>query len=189
VGETNIKLKLPGAGTYTTLTSTQTDYHDAVLSPGLPHTGYRCFVDITSLVNILNPNGTYTIADVVGPLGIVNGCGGGTIVVAYSNPVLQPRNLTVFDGSAIMNGGDPPLIVGVSGFLTPPSGPVSCELGAVVYDGDRVSTDEFSFKQDSNRLVGAYINQTPNATANLNDMWNSTVSYKGASVLTRNPAH
>jgi uncharacterized repeat protein (TIGR01451 family) len=189
VGETNIKLKFPGAGTYTSLTSTQTDYHDGVLSPGLPHTGYRCFVDITSLVNILNPNGTYTIADVVGPLGVINGCGGWTIVVAYSNPVLQPRNLTVFDGSAIMNGGDPPLIVGVSGFLTPPSGPVSCELGAVVYDGDRVSTDEFSFKQDSNRLVGAYINQTPNATANLNDMWNSTVSYKGASVLTRNPAH
>ncbi len=189
VGETNIKLKLPGAGTYTTLASTQTDYHDGTLSPGLPHTGYRCFRDITSLINPVNPNGTYTVGDLVGPLGIINGCGGWTIVIAYSNPILQPRNLTVFDGSAIMNGGDPPLIVGFSGFLTPPSGPVSCELGAVVYDGDRVSTDEFSFKQDSNRLVGAYVNQTPNATANLNDMWNSTISFKGASVLTRNPAH
>jgi uncharacterized repeat protein (TIGR01451 family) len=189
VGETNIKLKLPGAGTYTTLTSTQTDYHDGTIAPGLPHTGYRCFLDITSLVNATNPNGTYAVADVVGPLGIINGSGGWTIVVAFSNPVLQPRNLTVFDGSAIMNGGDPPLFVGVSGFLTPPSGPVSCELGAVVYDGDRVSIDEFSFKQDSNRLVGTYTNQTPNATANLNDMWNSTVSYKGVSVLTRNPAH
>jgi uncharacterized repeat protein (TIGR01451 family) len=189
VGETKIKLKLPGAVAYTTLTSTQTDYHDGTLAPGLPHTGYRCFRDITSLINLTNPNGTYTIADVVGPSGIVNGCGGWTIVIAYSNPVLQPRNLTVFDGSAIMNGGDPPLFVGVSGFLTPPSGPVSCELGAVVYDGDRVSQDEFSFKQDSNRLVGAYTNQTPNATSNLNDMWNSTISYKGASVLTRSPAH
>jgi len=189
VGETNIKLKLPGAGTYTTLTSTQSDYHDGTLVPGLPHTGYRCFRDITALINPANPNGTYTIADVVGPLGVINGSGGWSIVIAFSNPVLQLRNLTVFDGSAIMNGGDPPLFVGVSGFLTPPSGPVSCELGAVVYDGDRVSTDEFSFKQDSNRLVGAYINQTPNATANLNDMWNSTISYNGASVLTRNPAH
>ena len=189
VGETNIKLKLPGAGTYTTLISTQSDYHDGTLVTGLPHTGYRCFRDITALVNPTNPNGIYTIGDVVGPLGIVNGSGGWAIVIAYSNPVLQPRNLTVFDGSAIMNGGDPPLFVGVSGFLTPPSGPVSCELGAVIYDGDRVSTDEFSFKQDSNRLVGTYTNQTPNATANLNDMWNSTISYKGATVLTRNPAH
>ncbi len=129
IGETNIKLKLPGAGTYTTLTSTQSDYHDGTLVPGLPHTGYRCFADITSLMNATSPNGTYTIADMVGPLGIVNGSGGWTIVVAYANPGLQPRNLTVFDGSAIMNGGDPPLYVGVSGFLTPPSGPVSCERG------------------------------------------------------------
>ncbi|MGF2412898.1 T9SS type A sorting domain-containing protein [Ferruginibacter sp.] len=189
VGETNVKIKIPGAGTYTTLTSTQTDYHDGTLVTGLPHTGYRCFVDITSLVNATNPNGTYTIADVVGPIGINNGSGGWAIVVAYSNTSLQPRNLTVFDGSAIMNGGDPALHIPVSGFLTPPSGPVSCELGAVVYDGDRVSQDEFSFKQDANPLVGAYVSQTPSATANLNDMWNSTITYKGASVLTRNPAH
>ena len=189
VGETNVKLKIPGAATYTTLTSTQTDYHDGTLVAGLPHTGYRCFIDITSLVNSTNPNGTYTVADVVGPLGVVNGSGGWAIVVAYSNTSLQPRNLTVFDGSAIMNGGDPPLHIPVTGFLTPPAGPVSCELGAVVYDGDRVSTDEFSFKQDANPLVGSYISQTPNATANLNDMWNSTITYKGASVLTRSPAH
>lgn len=188
-GETNIKLKIPGAGTYTDLTSTQSDYHDGTLVAGLPHTGYRCFIDITSLINSTNPNGTYTIGNVVGPLGINNGSGGWSIVVAYSNSSLQPRNLTIFDGSAIMNGGDPALHIPVSGFLTPPVGPVSCELGAIVYDGDRVSTDEFSFKQNSNPLVGSYISQTPNATANANDMWNSTITYKGASVLTRNPAH
>ncbi len=189
VGETNVKLKIPGAGTYTTITSTQTDYHDGVISPGLPHTGYRCFADITSLLNTSNPNGTYTVADLVGPLGISNTSGGWTIVIAYSNPSLQLRNLTVFDGSAIMNGGDPAIYVGVNGFLTPPAGPVSCELGAIVYDGDRVSQDEFSFKQNSNPLVGTFVNQTPNATANLNDMWNSSITYKGASVLTRNPAY
>ena len=189
VGETNVKLKIPGAGSYTTITSTQTDYHDAVISPGLPHTGYRCFTDITSLLNTNNPNGTYTVADLVGPLGISNTSGGWTIVIAYSNPSLQLRNLTVFDGSAIMNGGDPAMHVGVNGFLTPPAGPVSCELGAIVYDGDRVSQDEFSFKQNSNPLVGSFVNQTPNATANLNDMWNSSITYKAASVLTRNPAY
>jgi hypothetical protein len=32
--------------------------------------------------------------------------------------------------------------------------------------------DEFSFKQDANPAVGnIFVNQTPNATANLNDMW------------------
>lgn len=188
-GENAVKLRLPGSGTFLDLTSAQTDYHNNTLVPGLPHTGYRCFVDITSLINPTSPNGTYTIANVCSPAGIVNGAGGWTIVIAYADPATIVRNLTVYDGSVIMNGGDPALHVPISGFLTPPSGPVSCELGAVVFDGDRVSTDEYSFKQDSNPLVGSYTNLTPNATANNNDMWNSTISRYGTVVTTRNPAH
>lgn len=188
-GENNIKLKVPGSSTYQNVTSSQTDYHNNTLVPGLPHTGYRCFANITSLVNTSNPGGTYTIANLAGPVGINNGSGGWTIVIAYSDPATIVRNLTVFDGSAIMNGGDPALHIPITGFLTPLTGPVSCELGAVVFDGDRGSVDEFSFKQDANPLIGTYTNLTPNATSNLNDMWNSTISYKGAVVTTRNPAH
>lgn len=187
--ETSVKLKIPGSAIFQDLSSTQTDYHNNTLVPGLPHTGYRCFIDVTSLINTLNPNGTYTVANLASPAGIINASGGWTIVIVYADPATIVRNLTVFDGSAIMNGGDPPLYVPITGFLTPPSGPVSCELGAVVFDGDRVSTDEYSFKQNSNPLVGVYTSLTPNATANLNDMWNSTISYKGAVVTTRNPAH
>jgi len=187
--ETLVKLKVPGSSTFQTVTSSQTDYHNNTLVPGLPHTGYRCFADITSLLNATTPNGTYTIANVVSPSGIINGAGGWTIVIAYADPGTIVRNLTVFDGSVIMNGGDPALHVPISGFLTPPSGPVSCELGAVVFDGDRVSTDEFSFKQNSNPAIGSYTNLTPNATANLNDMWNSTISKYGSVVTTRIPAH
>ncbi len=188
-GETSVKFKLPGAASYQTINSQQTDYHNGALVPGLPHTGYRSFADITSLLNTTNPNGLYYIADVVGPNGIINGSGGWTIVIVYSNPNEAPRNLTVFDGSAIMNGGDPSLQIPITGFVTPPSGPVSCELGAVVYDGDRTSLDEFSFKQDSNPAVGTYTSLTPNATSNVNDMWNSTISYKGTVVTSRFPAH
>ncbi|MCB0775289.1 MAG: hypothetical protein KDB99_03075, partial [Chitinophagaceae bacterium] len=189
VNENTVKLKIPGASSYQTVTASQVDYHNGTLVPGLPHTGYSSFADITSLVNTTNPNGTYIIGNVASPAGIDNVCGGWTIVIAYADPATIVRNLSVFDGNVIMNGGDPALHVPISGFLTPPSGPVSCELGAVVYDGDRVSTDEYSFKQDSNPLVGSYTNLTPNATANLNDMWNSTISYKGSVVTTRNPAH
>jgi len=188
VNETSVKLKLPGSAVYQNLTSTQSDYHNDVLVPGLPHTGYRCFKDITSLVNATNPNGTYGVANVVCPEGIINGAGGWTIVIAYSDPATIVRNLTIFDGSAIMNGGDPPLDVPITGFLTPPSGPVSCELGAVVYDGDRTSTDAYKFKQNSNPLVGTYTDLTPNATSNGSDMWNSTISSYGANISTRNPA-
>ena len=115
--------------------------------------------------------------------------GGWTIVIAYADPSTIVRNLTVFDGSVIMNGGDPALHIPITGFLTPPTGPVSCELGAVVFDGDRVSTDEYSFKQDANPLVGVYTSLTPNTTANLDDMWNGTISNNGVVVTTRNPAH
>jgi uncharacterized repeat protein (TIGR01451 family) len=188
-GETAVKFKVAGSLVYQNLTSTQTDYHNDALVPGLPHTGYRCFRDVTSLLNATSPNGTYGVANMATPEGIVNGAGGWAIVIVYADPATIVRNLTVFDGSAIMNGGDPPLNVPITGFLTPPSGPVSCELGAVVYDGDRTSTDAYMFKQDSNPLVGSYTNLTPNTTSNLNDMWNSTITRYGANVTTRNPAH
>ena len=189
VNETTVKFKVPGSAVYQNITSTQTDYHNNTLVPGLPHTGYRCFANITSLINTTNANGTYGIANMAAPEAIVNGAGGWTIVIAYADPATIVRNLTIFDGSAIMNGGDPPLNIPITGFLTPPTGPVSCELGAVVYDGDRVSVDAYKFKQDANPLVGVYTDLTPNATSNLGDMWNSTISRYGVNIPARNPAH
>ena len=187
-GETTCKLKLPGAAIYTTVTSTQTDYWNSTLVPAFNHTGYQCFANITSLVNATNPNGTYIVANVVSPLGITNPYGGWSIVIVYGNATLLPRNLTVFDGSAVVKGGGGNVDIPISGFLTPPAGPVSCELGAVVYDGDRVSTDAFAFKQTG---APGFYDLTPtvnNPTSNLNDMWNSVIAYKGVVVTTRNPA-
>ena len=184
----SVKLKIPGAASYIQLKSTQTNTHSRTYNPSLVHTGYLCFKDITSIVNATNATGTYTVADVVGPIGITNSCGGWTIVIAYSNPSLQTRNLTVFDGSVIINLGDPAVNVPISGFLTPPSGPVNCELGAVVYDGDRGSSDSFAFKQ-----LGApgFYNLATTIAVPLNgvqDAWNSKISHFDTVVTTRNPA-
>ncbi len=183
-----IKLRIPGAANYTTLTSTQNNTHSNSNSPGVGHVGYLCFSDITSLLNSTNPNGTYIAADVVGPIGINNSCGGWTIVIAFSNSTLQPRNLTVFDGSVIVNIGDPPVDVNINGFLTPPlPAAVSCELGAVVYDGDRGSSDAFSFRQFG--ALPFYNLATVAVPLNgAADAWNSKISYKGVVVSTRNPA-
>jgi uncharacterized repeat protein (TIGR01451 family) len=187
-GYNTVKLKIPGAGAYTTLTSTQTNTHSSTYNPTLVHTGYLCFKDITSIVNATNASGTYTVADVLGPIGVTNSCGGWTIVIAYSNPSLQTRNLTVFDGSVIINLGDPPVNVPISGFLTPPSGAVNCELGAVVYDGDRSSTDSFAFKQLG--APGFYNLANPAAVVlnGVQDAWNSKISHFDTVVTTRNPA-
>jgi uncharacterized repeat protein (TIGR01451 family) len=184
--ETTCKLKIPGAASYTTITSTQTDYHNSTLIPGYAHTGYKCFADITSLINTSNANGTYTVGNITSSAGITDAYGGWTIVIAYTNATAQIRNLSVYDGNAAVKTGSGNADVSISGFLTPPSGPVTCELGAVVYDGDRTSLDSFMFKQGG---AASFYNLTANATSNLNDMWNSTISYKGAVVTTRNPAH
>ena len=184
-GETNCKLKLPGAASYTNITSVQTDYYNSGAPAGFNYTGFQCFANITALVNATNPNGTYTLANVCPPIGKNNAFGGWTIVIVYGNPSLVSRNLTVFDGCAVVQKSNPPVDVSISGFLTPPTGPVSCELGGVVYDGDRSWKDSFAFKQ--NGAVSFY-NLTPNATAGTDDMWNSTIGYKGAVVTTRNPA-
>jgi hypothetical protein len=100
-GFNTMQIKIPGATSYQTVTSTQTNRHSLAWSTaGFNHTGYLCFTDITSLINVSNANGTYTGANVVGPAGINNGCGGWTIVIAFSNPSFQPRNLNIFDFSS-----------------------------------------------------------------------------------------
>ncbi len=188
VGENTCKIKLPGAATYTTLVSTQTDYWNSILIPGYSHTGYQCFKDITSMINTSNPNGTYAVGNVLPALGIGDAYGGWTIVIVYANPSLPPRNLTVFDGCAAVKSGSGNVDIGINGFLTPPGGPVSCELGALVYDGDRNSQDGFQFRQAG---AAGFYDLTPtanNPTSKANDMWNSVVAYKGAVVTTRNPA-
>lgn len=182
--ETTCKLKLPGAATYTTVTSSQTDYYNSGAPVGFNYTGFQCFANITALVNATNPNGTYGIANVCPPIGKNNAYGGWTIVIVYANPSLISRNLTVFDGCAVVQKGKAPVDFTLSGFLTPPTGPVSCELGGVVYDGDRSWKDSFAFKQSG---AASFYNLTPNGTANTDDMWNSTIGYKGSVVTTRNP--
>ena len=186
-GETTCKLKIPGAASYSTLTSLQTDYWNATLIPGYAHTGFNCFKDITSLINTSSPNGTYTIADVLSPLGKADAYGGWTIVIAYANPSLQPQNLDVYDGNAVVKSGSGNVDVAISGFLTPPTGPVSCELGTIVFDGDRGSSDGFQFKQTGAALFYdmATLIVPLNGAA---DAWNSKISTKGVVNAARNPA-
>ncbi len=184
---TSILLKIPGAGTYATVTSGQTDLHDS--SAANNHSGYQSFANVTSLLNTGNPNGTYTVANLCTPVstGKSNQAAGWTLVIVYSDPTTIPRNLVVFDGFEIVSGGTQKDLP-IAGFLTPVTGPVSCELGAVVYDGDRVSLDGFFFKQDS-AAAGVYTDLSNTGTSGNGDTWNSTISYLGANVTTRNPAH
>src|SRR5262249_42691296 len=57
--------------------------------------GYQAFADVTGLVRAGGP-GAYTVADVQAATG-AGSWGGWTLVVAYEDPGLALRSLTVFD--------------------------------------------------------------------------------------------
>jgi large repetitive protein len=164
-----VLFQVPG-GTYQTVTSTQTDS-----DPASPNS-YQGFANVTSLV-LAAGGGTYAVADVQAARG-ANMDAGWDLVVAYGDPSLPARNLTVFDGLAVINSPAAPVDISVSGFTTPPSGAVNTKLGVFGMDGDLGSTG------DALSLNGTVLSNGLNPPDNF---WNSTVSNLGTSVTSRNP--
>ena len=103
----NIKLKVPG-GNYIDLSSDRSKYNWVWLDEAQDRYMYQGFTEITSLIPA-NPNGTYSVANLLTETGKPAGgsYGAWSIVVAYYNPSLDMRNLTIFDGfQGIMPGGN-----------------------------------------------------------------------------------
>ena len=147
---------------------------------------YCCFADVTSWV-VNNPvNARYTVANVVATQQS-SSWGGWVLVIVYEDALANMRNLTVFDGLAMitMSGGgvNSTVDVPISGFLTPPFGPVNLELGVVAYDGDRgASGDQLGFNG-----AGTF-EYLSDATHSENNAFNSTQSTDGAMNPWRQPA-
>jgi hypothetical protein len=146
-------------------------------------TTYHCFKNITNIVTTAGNNKRFTIANVATTTNANNKFGGWTIVVVYRNETQVMRNLTVFHGltNVINSAPNNSVNTGIKGFKTPPNGPVTFELGMVVYDGDRGNAgDGLSFQGGA---AGAFVAITDpiNPVA---DVFNSTISKGG--VLTPN---
>ena len=183
-GRRNVLFKTPSSSAYVTVSSSTLDTFAGT-------NVYQGFADVTSLVAASAGNlaGNYTVANVYSNPGAANVYAGWTLVVVYSNTTLPMRNLAVYDGyqrvnSATAGGG---INIALSGFLTPPVGPVSTSIGTIGYDGDRGSvegTAGLQFGQTATTLSPVF-----NAVNPQNDYFNSTISNGGANVVTRNPAH
>lgn len=135
---------------------------------------YCCFADITEWASNNPVNARYTIANVVADQDD-SSWGGWALIIVYADASEPMRNLTVFDGLAMINypwngGADNSTVdVPISGFLTPPFGPVSLKLGVVAYDGDRDSEgDQLGFDG-----TGTF-NYIEDATHDVNNVFNST---------------
>jgi uncharacterized repeat protein (TIGR01451 family) len=171
-----IKIKQPGAGTYTILTA------DVINDFNIDYGAYNCFKNITSIVDAAG-NGVYTLADLVSQTGNDNQWAGWSIVVVYNNESDPDKNFAVFDGVASIYTTDFATIT-TSGFYTPPSGAVNFALGVIAYDGDRGNDgDSLLFKG------AATFAKVTDALHPVDDVFNSTISYNGNQILTRNPAY
>lgn len=155
-------------GTYQSLTA------DQIINSTTGYQSYFCFKNVTSLVQGAGIKARFTLANMFCWTGAQNLAGGWTLVVVYKNTTLTDRNLTVFDGLAVVTSSNN-VTVPISGFLTPLSGPVNFELGVTALDGDRGSTgDQLSF----NGVGTNYLNVTDAMHATSNS-FNSTICYNG----------
>ena len=165
-----VKLAVPGAAGYTTVTASQVDTGAIAES-----SGYTAFADVTSLVNAAGA-GNYTVANVQTGTG-GNSFGGWSLVIAYSDTTEPLRNLTVFDGLTIVSSSafvDIPL----SGFKTPSSGTVKTTIGVVAAEGDWGATGDYLTLND--QLL-------TDAVHPANNTENSTIANRGVHVTTKTP--
>ncbi len=165
----------PPASPYSALTATRLPVVDDILTPGLGP--YQGFADVTGLV-AAGGNGTYTVADIQSAQGR-NRYAGWALVVAYHDPSLPVRVLTVLDGFAALTPelGNDRVSVPIPGLITPDLGVVQAQLGLVTYEGDAGQGGE------GIDLGGNSVSDALNPFDNLA---NSTVSDLGSS-LPREP--
>jgi large repetitive protein len=162
-----VKLKAPGEAAYAELTAQAQDVAN------IDSNAYSGFVDVTERVREAGA-GVYTVADVRANSG-AGPWGAWSLAVAYRDPGSPPRNLTVIDGFVLQSNNN----VTVSGFTTPPSGPVRTTLGVMAFEGDRGFGDSFAFN-------GQAIRDAANPAG---DFFNSTVSRFGLATGERTPSY
>lgn len=169
-----VGLRLPGSTTYTTVTSTNTVAPDLSGTDGHP---YQASIDVTSQVTA-GGNGTYWVANIQAGTG-QDRYAGWSLVVAYRNPSLPLRDLSVFEGFADVTTttGNSSVTIPVSGFLTPATGTVNASVGFVVWEGDRGLTGEQVL------LNGSQLSDASRPTTNF---FNSGITNAGANITARN---
>ncbi|MDW5593919.1 NEW3 domain-containing protein [Conexibacter stalactiti] len=157
----SVLLRGPGLSAWTAVNGAVAD------SSAVPG-AYSGFADVTALVQA-GGVGQWSVANVQAGTGLDRYAGWGLVVVFRS--ASQPlRNLTVFDGLAAIQQGDPPLSLTVSGFVTPQAGAVRTAVGLIAYEGDRGSAGDRAL------LGGQPLTDAANPASNL---FNSSISAEG----------
>lgn len=166
--------RTPASSAYTTLNGTLTE---PTLSSG-DFGPYQASIDVTSAVQAAG-SGTYWVADIRGATG-QDRYAGWSLVVAYRNPALPLRNLTVFEGFADVNTtqGNSTVSIPISGFRTPNNGTVNATVGVLAWEGDSPTTG------DTLRFNNTVLSD---AARPANNFFDSRISALGSTTAARNP--
>lgn len=167
-----VRFSTPAAG-YTVVVASQLD--NLPITTGVPRRYFQGFADVTAMVQA-GGGGSYTVADLQTATG-GNRHGGWALVVVLSDPAALRRNLTVFDGFALV-GSATPVTVTASGFVSPASGAFTTRFGIVAWEGDLGQTG------DQLTINGTPVTDAVNPAGNT---FNSTVSRLGAHITDKTP--
>lgn len=174
----SVKIKVPGASSYTTLSS-GTSLANRVVSS----TFHQMIWDITSImpasgyVSVAGggAGGRYTLAD---PTPVPDYMGGWSIIVVYSNPNSKFRNVTVADNWQYFINST--VSSNVTGVKVPGSGTVKAVVGVTGTYGDRGYSDLLNFGPTSGTLSAL---SDPSTGAN-NDALNSSIAWTSSNNVT-----
>ncbi len=135
-----IKFKHQSESAYTTVTATTSEilYPTADSSWNGNYFINVGYAEVTDYVRA-HGEGNYFGADIAlseGPDFQVGYCGGWALVVVYQNEDMKWRNITLFDGYALTNRDNHPLIE-VNGFEANPAGDVAVKVAMMAAEGDK----------------------------------------------------
>ncbi len=168
-GLSTVKLRPPGASGYLTLGPAGTVLDTSTAAE------WAGFIDVTSEVATAGA-GEYFVADIQSATG-TDRFAAWALVVAYRDTSQPARNLSVFDGLQPVRANQS-VSIPLTGFRTPPAGPVRTTVGFVVYEGDRGSTGPFA---SLNNVV------LQDALNPANNFFNSEMSHLGTRFTAKDP--
>ncbi|WP_405087312.1 hypothetical protein [Microbispora sp. NBC_01389] len=181
-----VLIKAPGASGYQTISAAAADVGDTPDNVTASGIVYGASADVTSLVAAAGA-GTYTVANVQASRGFdtLGAFGGWTLVVAYKDPSLPLRNISVFDGFLNQQSNAAATTISLSGFRTPTTGAVNVKLGEVALDGDNnIVGDSLAVKSTNGPQT-----TLSDALHPANNFFNSTIANLGSQVTNRNPTY
>ncbi|MBK1439314.1 DUF11 domain-containing protein [Parapedobacter sp. ISTM3] len=139
---------------------------------------YVAFADVTAYVKN-HKEGAYYVADIAtteGPDrsgGLIGYYGGWGLVVVYQNPVMNTRNVVVYDGFAFVQGGTTDEYqIDIEDFLSNEEGPVNVKLGILAGEGDRIDLGDYL--SILNKETGTY-DRLQHSLNDVDNFFNSTI--------------